>query len=433
MKIKVFTEELMPGMYISELDRPWIESPFIFQGFEIVDEKDIQQLQATCVYVYVDTEKTPFEFKEKLSAISASIQKPVKNKKHKLTKIDFTETGTFKKSKVDKATFTEHLINARKIHDKTRVYIDAMLEEAKLGHVLDTKMAKDIVAELTNNITTSADASMWLTQLKNRDEYTATHSLNVCVLSIIFGHALNLSTNELNELGIGSLLHDIGKIQIPLEILNKPGSLTSEEFEIIKTHPAKGYDMLKKDGGLTNSSLSIVRSHHERTNGKGYPDNLLESEISFYARIVAIVDVYDAITSDRIYHDRINPHKAMQKLYKWMPDNFDCGLLQIFIRTLGIYPIGSIVELKTGQIGLVVKLNEEHHLKPVILLIKDKNKDFYPQRKLVNLASSLWEEKEGKPEIKCVVDEKEIGIDIKKIINEESISSMPAKLLADNN
>lgn len=421
MKIKIFSEDLKLGMHISELDHPWIESPFLFQGFSLANDEEIQQVQATCKYVYVDTEKTPFEVRAKLETITASKQKPVK-KKRKPTKIDFTDTVTLKKSKFDKSTFTKNLIDARKSRDKTRSYIDTMLAEAKMGKIVDTQKAKLLVAELASNIVENLDASMWLTQLKKRDEYTAIHSLNVCVLSLTFGRALGLKTDELNELGLGALLHDIGKMQVPLEILNKPGKLSKEEFEVMKTHPQKGYELLLDDNNLSADVLAIVKSHHERLSGNGYPDSLPEQNISYYTKIVSITDVYDAITSDRVYHDGMTPHDAMQRLYEWMPNNFDQELMQKFIRTLGIYPIGSVVELKTGHIGLVVKLNENHRLKPVVMLVMNKHKEFYPRRKLVNLASTIWEKRDGKPEISRILDAKEFNIDVKKILNEESLT-----------
>lgn len=422
MKIKVFSEDLKLGMYVSELDKPWVESPFLFQGFLLKDTEELQQILTTCKYVYVDTEKTPNDVKVKLLNISVAKQKPLQKKKSNPKKIDFTDTITLKKSKFDISTFTESLISARKTRDKTRSYIDTMLDAAKMGRVVDTKQAKKLVAELASNIASSLDASMWLTQLKNRDEYTAIHSLNVCVLSLTFGRSLGLSESELNELGLGALLHDIGKMCVPLEILNKPGKLTDEEFEIMKSHPFKGYELLQKDENISNEVMTIVKSHHERLNGAGYPDKLTDKSISYFTKIVSITDVYDAITSDRVYHDGMTPHDAMQRLYEWMPDNFDQELIQRFIRTLGIYPIGSVVELKTGHIGLVVKLNESHRLKPVVMLIMNREREFYPRRKLVNLASTIWEKREGKPEIKRILDAKEFNIDIKKIIDEESLN-----------
>ncbi|GMR16396.1 MAG: HD-GYP domain-containing protein [Gammaproteobacteria bacterium] len=421
MKIKVPSEDLKLGMYISELDHPWIESPFLFQGFLLKDKEELQQVQSTCKYVYVDTEKTPYDVAAKLQALKASKQEPVKKKKRKPTKIDFTNTVTLKRSKFNQTKFTENLIKARKIRDKTRSYIDDMLAQAKMGKIIDTQKARLLVAELATNIVENLDASMWLTQLKSRDEYTAIHSLNVCVLSITLGRSLGMKEDELNELGLGALLHDIGKMQVPLEILNKPGKLTDKEFEIMKSHPANGYKMLLKDETLSKEVLNIVRSHHERLKGQGYPDNLSEKNISYYTKIVSIVDVYDAITSDRVYHDGMTPYEALKCLYEWMPDTYDTELMQAFIRTIGIYPVGSVVELKTGHIGMVVKLSESHRLKPVVMLIMNRKKEYYPRRKLVNLASTIWDKRDGKPEIKRILDAKEFNIDVKKIINEESL------------
>ena len=404
MKVKIFSEDLILGMYISELDHPWIESPFLFQGFPLREQNEIQQVQKSCEFVYVDTEKTPFEITTKLK-----------------TAKDSDNNHLFKEPVFEHSTFTEDLINARKSRDKTRSYIDSMLTDTRMGTIVNTKKAKHLVAELANNIVDNPDASMWLTQLKSRDEYTSIHSLNVCVLSLTFGRSLGLKGDELNEIGLGALLHDIGKMLVPLEILNKPGKLTTEEFEIMKSHPQKGYEMLVKDNSLSSEVLSIVKSHHERLNGNGYPENLLEQDISFYTKIVTITDVYDAITSDRVYHDGMTPHEALKHLYEWMPGNFDTDLMQAFIRTIGIYPVGSVVELVSGQIGLVVKLNDLHRLKPVVMLIMNRNNKYYPQRKLVNLASPIWDKSDDKPVIKHILNAKKFNIDVKKIINEESL------------
>lgn len=417
MKVKVFCEDLILGMYVSELDRPWIESPFMFQGFQINDDDILQQLQSSCKYVYVDSEKTPAELATKLQTLSRSQQTQEADKKFK-----FTDTTTLKASKFDKASFTENLRIARKTRDKTRRYVDEMLSHARIGETIDTDKAKLLVAELANNIVENLDASMWLTQLKKRDEYTAIHSINVCVLSLTFGRALGLSIEELNELGLGALLHDIGKMRVPLKVLNKPGKLTDDEFEIMKSHPGMGYELVRHDKNLSPNVLSIVRSHHERLSGTGYPDKLSEDEIPYFTKIVSITDVYDAITSDRCYHDGMTPHDALKKLYEWMPNNYDTKLIQEFIRTIGIYPVGSIVELHSGHVGIVVKLNESHRLKPVVMLVLNRNKEFYPVRKLINLASDIWNEKKHKPSIKRISEPQEYKIDIYKIINEESLN-----------
>lgn len=416
MKVKVFSDELILGMYISELDHPWIESPFLFQGFEIHDDDELNQVKSTCDYVYVDNEKSKPEAKLKLTTLTASHLNVETKKKPK-----FTNTTSLKKADFDKDNFSQNLIRARKSRDKTRKYIDEMLSNARTGEIINTSKAKLLVTELANNIVENLDASMWLTQLKLRDEYTAIHSLNVCVLSLTFGRALGLPLEELNEIGLGALLHDIGKMRVPLRVLNKPGKLTKDEFEIMKSHPGMGYELVREDKNLSANVLTIIRSHHERLSGHGYPDKLSEEDITYYTKIVSITDVYDAITSDRCYHDGMTPHDALKSLYEWMPNNFDSELIQSFIRTIGIYPVGSVVELHSGHIGIVVKLNEQHRLKSVVMLVINRDGEFYSARKLINLASSVWDKNKHKPGIKRISDPKEYNIDIKKIIDEESL------------
>ena len=416
MKIKVFSDELTIGMYISELDHPWIESPFLFQGFEIHDDDELNQVKTSCDYVYIDDEKSQPEARLKLTTLTTSHLNVDTKQKPKLT-----DTTSLKTAEFDKDNFTQSLIKARTSRDKTRRYVDEMLSHARTGEIINTSTAKLLVAELANNIVENLDASMWLTHLKQRDEYTAIHSLNVCVLSLTFGRALGLPLEELNEIGLGALLHDIGKMRVPLKVLNKPGKLTKDEFEIMKSHPGMGYEIVRSDKNLSPAVLTIIRSHHERLNGKGYPDNLPEESISYFTKIVSITDVYDAITSDRVYHDGMTPHDALKSLYEWMPNNYDSELIQAFIRTIGIYPVGSVVELHSGHIGIVVKLNENHRLKPVVMLVINREGEFYSARKLINLASSVWDSKKNKPGIKRITDPKEYNIDIKKIIDKESL------------
>lgn len=419
MKIKIDSEQLRLGMYVSELDRPWVESPFLFQGFPLSTAEELEQVQALCRYVYIDTEKTPFDVRPHLIAGATSRQA---DKTTSSRDSNFADTVTFKSGGLEKADFKANLIKARQTRDKTHSYITNVLEDVRLGKSFDTQQAKDLVASLAENIVGNPDASMWLTSLKNRDEYTAIHSVNVCVLSLTFGRALGLTSDELNELGLGALLHDIGKMKTPLEVLNKPGRLTKEEFELMKAHPVEGHQLLYKDKLMTPGALDIVLSHHERINGSGYPKGQTAEEIQYFTKIVSITDVYDAITSDRVYHDGMTPHEGLKKMYDWMPDNFDEPLMQAFIRTIGIYPVGSVVEFNTGHIGIIVKLNEEQKLKPVVMMLMNRNKEYYPKRKLINLASPMWQGNKDIPVIQRIVDAKEFNIDVKQIINEESQS-----------
>jgi len=424
MHIKLSPENLKLGMFVSELDRPWVESPFIFQGFRLRTVEEIQDIKDICYYVYVDTEKSSNNVQAYLSN-APKLQRKETRKKNVSSSTDKRSGISKSTTKLDRETIKKNVHNANVIRKKTREYVDDMLTKARMGKIIDTKKAKNLVAELANNIIENTDASVWLTNLKNRDEYTAIHSINVCVLSLTFGRALGLNKTQLNELGLGALLHDLGKMQVPLEILNKPGALNDEEFEVMKSHPVRGYEMLAKSNGLSPDALDIVKSHHERLSGSGYPAGLKNNEIRYFTKIVTITDVYDAVTSDRVYHLGMTPHEALKNMYEWAPGNFDLSLIQDFIRTIGIYPVGSVVELKTGHIGIVMKLNEEQRLKPILIMVMNRHKEFYAKRKLVNLASPIWEAKDNKPEISRIIDAKEYDIDVARIIQEDLITNQP--------
>ncbi|MFV1982440.1 MAG: HD-GYP domain-containing protein [Thiohalomonadales bacterium] len=401
------------AMYIAELDKPWIESPFLFQGFPVNTDEEIEQLRELCDYVYVDTERTPFDVRPSLNVLNKIASKqpniPIESEKS-----DNEEFSNYKKQ----------LIYAKKLRDKTRDYIDHVLDDVRMGKSVNTKDARIIVTNLVDSIVSSPDASMWLTHLKKRDEYTAIHSVNVCILTITFGRAIGVDKKDLINLGLGALLHDIGKMKTPLEILNKEGKLTKDEFTIMMRHPYEGYSVLKEDKNMSPESLEIILSHHERLDGSGYPGNITEVKITYFTRIVSIVDVYDAITSDRVYHDGISPHDALNKLFQWMPGKYDKELMEKFIKTIGIYPIGSIVELKSGHVGMVAKFDEKNKLRPVIMLLLDKNKKSYSQRKMINTSNPMWRKKNYSVEIKRIVEAKEYGINVNAILLGESKSDI---------
>jgi HD-GYP domain-containing protein (c-di-GMP phosphodiesterase class II) len=225
---------------------------------------------------------------------------------------------------------------------------------------------------------------------------------------------------ELNELGLGALLHDLGKMRVPLEILNKPGRLTQEEFTEIKRHPLYGYEMIRHDRTIPLASLNIIKHHHERKNGQGYPEHLLQDKIPLLTQIAAIVDVYDAITSDRCYHDGVSPYDALNDIYHWTKADFDLQLVEKFIKCLGIYPIGSLVRLSTNEIAVVISASEKTRLRPIVMLIQDRQQKFYKTRRMLNLAHPQWSEGPSAIKIQGIVAPGEYNIDIRRIIEEES-------------
>jgi putative nucleotidyltransferase with HDIG domain len=407
-KVKVYTEDLQLGMYVSELDRPWVDTAFLFQRFLIREPGEIEQLRESCEYVFVDKELSLPDAAKLLNSVSHRRTAGKKAAAKRPASPGFNE-GEFRRS----------LERSHRIYRHARAWVDVMLEDSRLGAGIDTDKARSLVVELADEVIQSPDALVWLTHMKSRDEYTATHCVNVCILALTFGRSLGLDKKELNILGLGSLLHDIGKMQVPDEILNKPGRLTAEEFAVMQGHPLLGHRMLGTDHSLDPKCLDIVLHHHERLGGGGYPDGLTEEQIPLLTRIAAIVDVYDAVTSDRCYHDGIPPAQALKNLFEWAPNTFDLGLIERFIKCIGIYPAGSVVMLSTGEIGVVVATEEHHRLKPVVMLVKKASGEPVHNRRLINLSSPSWG-KDGAPlSITKVLEAQSLGIDLKTLVQQE--------------
>jgi len=409
-RVKVYTEQLQQGMYVQDLDRPWLESPFMFQGFIIDSVEVLHQVRDTCEFVFVSVEESIGDIRPRLMVLAS--QPPPKRSKPPRVKITPDDN--------ERENFLAALRRSRKTYDKTRTYIDTALEDVRLGRSIDTVQAKQLVSDLADNIVRSPNAVVWLTHLKNRDEYTSIHCINVCILAISFGRCLGINKVDLNELGLGALLHDLGKMKIPLEILNKPGKLTVDEYEQMKQHPTYGHELLKQHDDIPLGALDIVQHHHERKNGQGYPDQLPEFKIPLLTQIAAVVDVYDAITSNRCYHDGVPPYDALNYIYRWAETDFDLELIEKFIKCLGIYPIGSLVVLSTNETAVVISASDKTRLRPIVMLIQDRERKFYKIRNFMNLALPQWSEGPTAVKIQGIVPPEEQNIDLRRIVDEES-------------
>lgn len=406
-KVLVYTTDLKLGMYVAELDRPWVDTPFLFQGFYLEKEEDINDLRGVCEHVYVDIERSR----------PGTIEKLLLTGKHVERKKVSVKPRKVKRYSEDR--FRHSLIEAFSVYRDARSWVDIMLEDSRLGRSVDTKQARTLVSRLAEQVISNPDALIWLTHLRSRDEYTATHCINVCILALTFGRELELPEKQLQRLGLGALLHDIGKMRVPDDILNKPARLTKEEFEIMMQHPSIGHSLLVDDHEMDMESLHVVLHHHERLDGGGYPQGMTGDQIPLLTRITSIVDVYDAITSDRCYHDGIAPALALENLFKWSAGNFDVSLLEKFIKCLGIYPIGSVVRLNTKDVGVVVATDGDHRIKPIVMLAMNADGKAYLPRRLVNLSSAVWE-KTGKPmSIEEVLQPGSLGFELKQMLQEE--------------
>lgn len=408
MKIKKDVSELQTGMYVCDLDRPWVESTFLFQGFDIKTDEELVKLRQECKFVYVDTEKSsgqPQPLKQSNSSVNNN------------QGMEFVDTVIMDVNDIYDVSFEQDLKKSKSVHNKTLEYVEDVYSVLKKGGQLDVDSAKEVVSELVQHILTNPDAMVWLSQLKEKDEYTAVHSVNVCILSLTFARTLGLTEAELNILGLGALLIDIGKSKIPDDILKKTDALTENEFLLMKAHAFLGYAMLEEKKNIPEEVLEIVLNHHERLNGEGYPNCRMGDEISRMTRIVSIVDVFDAMTSDRCYKDAFQAQHALNELYNMGPDELDQDLIEAFIKCIGIYPVGSIVTLNTGHTGVVVKLNEENRLKPTVGLVLNRKHEPYEKIKFLNLSSAVWQKSSGdKVEIERVLEPHAFNINVKNII-----------------
>ncbi|MCI3925152.1 HD-GYP domain-containing protein [Paenibacillus sp. TRM 82003] len=255
-------------------------------------------------------------------------------------------------------------VNFRKMMD------DAVRKKSVTGLQLG-KAFKPIVDSILDDVTSNQDAMVMLVNIHASDHYLFQHSVNVCIYSTILGQAYGYGRDELATLSLGALLHDIGKTQLPPEVLLKPGKLTKEEYDIVKTHPMLGFKMLKDEPNVPLLAAHIALQHHERVNGSGYPRAIFGDEIHEYARWVGLADSYDAMTTHRVYRSAMLPHEAMEILYTGADTLYDVDKIETFRDKIAIYPLGMLVALNTGEIGVVVDINATSPQRPVVRVLYD--------------------------------------------------------------
>ena len=398
MKKKLPVSQLALGMYVAELDRPWLDSPFLFQGFSIESPDQLAALRECCQYVYVD-DHPPGEGEEAGGA-------------------DLTIPGV--RETKERSGFRLAVRRVLEYRQRLNPHLQRVLEDARLGHIMEVRETRAMVQQLVELVAVNPQAALWLTNLKDRHSHTADHCFNTAVLGVAFASHLGMSKDVLEEVGLGALLHDIGKMRTPVTILDKPGVLTEDEFDVLKKHPVDGHQMLRKQDSFPDRTLQIVHLHHERIGGQGYPFGLKGEEIPLHVRAVAVAEVYDDISSDRVYHDGVPAANCLNMMFHWAPRDFGEDLMQEFIRCIGIYPIGSLVELNTGALGIVMSSNPDSRLKPVVMLVRDRDGRPYRRRPLLNLAVPGQREGGFSWQVKRVVDCKDYDIDPARIAEMEA-------------
>jgi HD-GYP domain-containing protein (c-di-GMP phosphodiesterase class II) len=345
------------GMYIQELKGAWMDHPFWKKHFVLTDPTDIKKLKASVIReVVIDTAKG----KDVLDEVAETPEQ----ESAPTTTSDQTllETNT---DSVIKVSTQEEFAQAARVIKKSKQAMMSMFKDARLGKAVNTETVMPLVEEISASITRNEHALISLVRLKTQDDYTYMHSVAVCALMTALARKLELSESETKQAGLAGLMHDLGKAAIPLAILNKPGALTEDEFTLIKLHPEKGHDLLLQAGINDPVTLDVCLHHHEKVNGTGYPERLTGEQISLFAKMGAVCDVYDAVTSNRPYKDGWEPGISLKRMAQW-EGHFDAEVFKAFVKSVGIYPIGSVVLLKSGRLAVVIDQSPKTLLHPTV-------------------------------------------------------------------
>lgn len=379
---QVAIEDLAEGMYVSRLDRPWLETPFLFQGFVIKSREEIEELKRYCSHVYVqaghraEPASARGSHRPRRPRASAAPRKGLGAR---------LATWLRKPAEVaacpapgdyypDTETVREEFPRAREAYSRAAESLAETMERMRAGGTLDVRTLEWVVNPMLESLLRNKDAITWLSRMKQADDYTYGHSVSCGIYAIAFGRHLGLPKEDLEVLGLGGLLLDIGKTRIPKELLAKRDPLTGEELELMRAHVLHGERIITEQADVDARVLSMVRSHHERYNGCGYPDGLKGPDIHVFARIAGIVDFYDALITPRAYAPAISAFDAMRELNKRSNTEFQAEMVEQFIQAVGVFPNGALVELSNGQVGVVIEQNRVRRLRPKVMIILDRDK-----------------------------------------------------------
>lgn len=403
--VKINTSDLQFGMYVSGLDRPWLEVPFPIQGFRVETPEDMALIQKYCQYVFIDTTKSNIvDSKSKRKAVS---------RPRKTNQQIFSDRRL--KGYADSSTWTEEFPKAKAAVDTLMETVDSIFVQITNGGTLDVVKVKQSVDPMIDSISRNPDACIWLARMKQQDTYTYQHSVGASIWAVALGRQLGLPKSDLRSLAIGGLLFDIGKLRINSDLLGTSRTLSDEEFVELRSHVLSGVEMIKASGLMNKDVLDMVAHHHERHDGSGYPRGISGDTIPVFARIAAIVDCYDAITSHRSYARAIPPSVAIKKLYEWRDIEFQAELVEEFIQAVGIYPAGTLVELSSGEVAVVVAEYRTRRLRPKVMVLLDASKQPCANVKVIDLMSEKETDQGGPLEISSSLEPEAYGIDMAAI------------------
>jgi HD-GYP domain-containing protein (c-di-GMP phosphodiesterase class II) len=416
--LKIPTSDLEVGMFVSALDRPWLGTPFITQGFVIEERAQIDRLREYCEYVVIDTWRSHKPGQSPVRKVRSNlpqVEKDYKKIERPRIPVERIFAGRTIKTYQDNSNWEDEHPRARAALDTLVEDINGIFEEVIDSGKINVVKLRKSVDPVIESISRNPDACLWVARLKQHDKYTYQHSLGAAIWSVSLGRQLGLPKHDLRSLAMGCMLMDVGKLKLDQDILQADRELNREEMDKIRQHVAYGLDIIKESGVINQDVIDMVAYHHERYNGTGYPNGLKNDDIPAFARIAAIVDTYDAITSDRSHAPARSPSDAIKLLYNSRDNDFQAELVEAFIQAVGIYPAGTLVELSSGEVGVVVAEYRTRRLRPKVMVLLDSEK----QRLDVPQVLDLYDESAGE-EIKSLTIKKSLepgayDLDLSKI------------------
>ncbi len=385
---KINSRRLREGMFVQKLEGSWMDHPFWRKSFLIQDRAEIESILASDIEeVWIDTDKGL----------------DVAHESEKGTRQLDAENGTTSQQESAvtapaRSSMMEEMARATRIYSHSKSIVRTMFAEARLGRAVDRHSAEKLVEEISHSLDRNPWALISVARLKTADEYTYMHSVAVCALMMALARQLRFDEAETREAGLAGMLHDLGKARIPPQILNKPGRLSDAEFEVIKRHPEAGHKLLQDMGGIGEMALDVCLRHHEKLDGTGYPHGLSSENISKYARMGAVCDIYDAVTSNRPYKKGWDPTESLRKMATWTQDHLDERIFHAFVKSVGIYPVGSFVRLESGLMGVVIEQGESSLLRPKVRAFFSAKARAYIMPKVVDLSLAGNQDRVASPE-----------------------------------